>query len=118
MPRVSNVLRAFAAGAFGGVANVISLLIIWQLVGGPSYSHAFLYRQVSWGGIWGLGFLVPALRGNWWLRGIVWGALATACALFVFRVVPVSPASVIVGLLVNCGAWGLTASWLYRRSGN
>jgi hypothetical protein len=39
-------------------------------------------------------------------------------ALFVFKVVPVSVATVIMSLLVNAGAWGLTASWLYQISGS
>ena len=118
MADFSRILRAFASGAAGGAANVLALLIIWQVLGGPDFSPGFLYKQVTWGGVWGFAFLIPVLSGKWWLRGVVWGAVATAVALFVFRVVPVSVTSVVIGLIVNCGAWGLTASWLYRKSGN
>jgi hypothetical protein len=115
--RLSDILRAYASGAFGGVANVLLLLVIWRLMGGPDYAPEFLYRQIAWGGVWGLAFLLPILSGNWWLRGAVWGTAATAVALFVFKVMPVTPMTVAIGLLVNAGAWGQVASWLYYRSG-
>ena len=119
MMNLSAVLRAFASGAFGGAANVLLLVLIWQLMGGPDYAHPFLYRQMTWGGFWGFAFLlpIPLLMKNWWLRGIVWGTAATAVALLVFKVVPITPMSVAIGLLVNAGAWGQVASWLYEKSG-
>lgn len=117
MISISSIIRAFGAGAVGGAANVLLLVIIWTIMEqGPGYSHEFLYRQMTWGGIWGFAFLIPIMTNNWILRGIVWGAIATVVALFVFKVVPVSVPSVIIGLVVNSGAWGLTASWLYRQS--
>jgi len=117
MNHIANAVRALGSGMAGGVANVILLVIIWQIMGsGPGYSHAFLYKQATWGALWALPFLLPLLSGNWWLRGIVWGTLATIATLFVFKAMPVSPMTVIMGLIVNAGAWGLTASWLYARS--
>lgn len=117
MINISNVVRSFASGAFGGVANVILLCIIWQLMNSPAgYSHEFLYKQVTWGGIWGFAFMLPILSNNWWLRGAVWGTAAAMVALFVFKVVPVNVVTVIISLLVNAGAWGLVASWLYDNS--
>ena len=122
---LSKLLRAFAAGGAGGAANVLTLIIIWQFIlPGPPLTEEFLkgllYRQVTWGGIWGFVFLIPIpfLNRNWWLRGIVWGAAATAVALFVFKVVPFSVTNVIIGLVVNSGSWGQVASWLYKKSGN
>ena len=121
---LSKILRAFAAGGAGGAANVLTLIIIWQFMPGPplteEFLKGFLYRQVTWGGIWGFAFLIPIpfLNKNWWLRGIVWGAAATAVALFVFKVVPISLTSVIIGLIVNSGSWGQAASWLYKKTGN
>ena len=56
------------------------------------------------------------MTSAWMLRGAVWGVAATAAALFVFAVVPFSATSVIVGIVVNSGAWGLTASWLYEKT--
>lgn len=92
-------------------------MLIWQFVQGPGYSHEFLYRQMMWGGFWGLAFLLPLMANNWILRGAVWGAAATAAALFYFAVVPVSAANISIGLVVNSGTWGLPASWLYRHTG-
>lgn len=122
MGKLSAVLRSFSAGAAGGAANVIALIIIWQFIPGPPMTAAFLkpllYKQMVWGGVWGFAFLIPVMTQNWVLRGVVWGAAATAVALFVFKVVPaITVMSVIIGLVVNSGAWGLVASWLYQASG-
>ena len=121
MINVSSIVRAFGAGAIGGAANVLLLIIIWQFMPGPELTQeflkGFLYRQMAWGGIWGFAFLIPVMTDNWILRGVVWGAAATAVALFVFKVVPVSVTSVIIGLVVNSGAWGQVASWLYQKTG-
>lgn len=120
MINLSSIVRAFGAGAIGGAANVLALVIIWQFMPGPELTQdflkSFLYRQMTWGGIWGFAFLIPVMTNNWILRGIVWGAIATAVALFVFKVMPVSVTSVIIGLVVNAGAWGQVASWLYYKS--
>ena len=115
MVTISNFIRALGSGGLGGVANVVLLCIIWQVIDGPDYSHAFLYKQVTWGGIWGLAFLIPVLSNNWWLKGMVWGTAATAVALLVFKVAPISVPTVIIGLVVNAGAWGLAASWLFYK---
>ena len=117
MISLSGIVRALGAGAIGGAANVLLLVLIWQFVQGPGYSHDFPYRQMTWGGFWALPFLLPLMANNWMLRGAVWGAAATASALFYFAVVPVSAANILIGLVVNSGAWGLTASWLYQRTG-
>jgi len=124
MGKLSAVLRSFSAGAAGGVANVILLIIIWKLniSPGPPLTadvlKPLLYKQMVWGGIWGFAFLIPIMTRNWVLRGVVWGAAATAVALFVFKVVPaITVPAVVIGLAVNSGAWGLTASWLYQASG-
>ena len=117
MSNLSNVLRAFGAGAIGGVANVVALVILWQFVPGPGYAREFLYTQMTWGGIWGLAFVFPILPNNWMLRGVVLGLAATLAALFIFDVVPVSVTNAVIGIVVNSGAWGLTASWLYATTG-
>ena len=121
MINVSGIVRSFGAGAIGGAANVLLLLIIWQFMPGPEITQdflkGFLYKQMVWGGIWGFAFLIPVMTRNWVVRGVVWGAAATAVALLVFKVVPISVTSVIIGLAVNSGAWGLVASWLFQKSG-
>ena len=122
MKPVSAVLRSFAAGAFGGAANVLALIIIWHwFIPGPPQTadvlKPLLYKQMVWGGIWGFAFLIPVMTRNWALRGVVWGVAATAVALWVFKVVPVTMTNVIIGLIVNSGAWGLVASWFFAKSG-
>lgn len=122
MTNLSAVLRSFSAGAAGGVANVILLVIYWHFRPGPELTHNFLkdllYRQMVWGGIWGFAFLIPVMARAWVLRGVIWGAAATVVAVFVFGAGHhVTVMGFILGLVVNSGAWGLTASWLYYASG-
>ncbi|MEJ2760623.1 MAG: hypothetical protein P8126_03550 [Gammaproteobacteria bacterium] len=122
MKTISVVLRSFAAGAFGGAVNVLALIIIWHwFIPGPPLTadvlKPLLYKQMVWGGIWGFAFLIPIMSRNWALRGVVWGVAATAVALWGFKVVPVTTTNIIIGLIVNSGAWGLVASWLYAKSG-
>lgn len=119
---ISGILRSFGAGAIGGAANVLLLLYFWhlQIIPGPEltpdFIKMFLYKQMVWGGIWGFAFLIPIMTRHWILRGLVWGVAATAVALYVFKVAPVSVLSIVIGLAVNSGAWGLVASGLYYKS--
>jgi hypothetical protein len=74
-------------------------------------SKAFFYKQVVWGGIWGLAFIIPVLKGKWWLRGLIVGFAATMVAFFVFRG-GLPPVPVIVaGLVLNMVFWGLAAAY-------
>lgn len=75
-----------------------------------------------WGGVWGI-IMIPAIarvRGaGYWIAAIVFGAiLPTLVAAFVVAPLkgmkmPVTPATVATGLIVN-GAWGLGTALIYR----
>lgn len=114
---------AFAAGCVGTIGFFIGIRIGMAsgLVAGPPAmmeflaSKEFFYRQVVWGGIWGLLFVVPFLSPMWWLRGLVVGGLATLAAIFIFRP-EVPPLPVIVNMVVlNAGFWGITAGFWHDK---
>lgn len=67
-----KLLLVFGAGALGGL---ISCLITWQfgVMGvnralgvaiAPGLTLNWLYPHIVWGGLWGLMFLLPALRSR------------------------------------------------------
>lgn len=113
--------KLFAAGAAGGLANA---LIIW-LAGeiglpAPKFAIPFLYKQVAWGGLWGLVFLIPLFPGIWWKKGLVMGLLPSLAVFLIF--LPMAGAGMFglnIGVLVpvlvlffNVVVWGLaTAYW-------
>ena len=114
---------AFVAGCVGTIGFYIGIRIGMAsgLVAGPPpvmeflASKEFFYRQVTWGGIWGLLFVVPFLSGMWWLRGMIVGLLATLAAVFIFRP-EVPPLPLIVNMVVlNAGFWGLTAGFWHDK---
>jgi len=126
-----SISRGFAAGAIGGVANVVALAIFGKLgitaaMGihmPPPALPAFLYTQMVWGGLWGLLFVTPLMKDSWWQRGIVIGLLASVAALFYF--IPRGPAGMaglnagtltpLLVVIVNT-VWGLVASWWYEKT--
>ncbi len=89
---LQKFLIAFAAGAFGGLSNVV-FLIIAASIGIPALfglslpnfaTNAFLYKQVFWGGLWGLFFLIPFMPRNWIARALIVSAAAACVTLFIF----------------------------------
>lgn len=78
-------------------------------------SKGFFYKQVVWGGVWGWLFVIPLFKRQWWIRGPIVGALATAAALFYFRTT-LPPVEIIVGaIILNVLFWGLTAALWHDR---
>ena len=128
---------AFTAGAIGAVANVVFVAILAALgitamlgIESPRPPMpGFLYKQVVWGGLWGLLLVLPLLRGNWWLRGLVLGFFASLAAMLIFLPqihMPAgapfaSPGQFGLGwgemmpllILVANSVWGLAAAWWY-----
>jgi hypothetical protein len=37
----------------------------------PHLAADWLYFRVVWGGLWGFLFMLPLVRGHWWLRRII-----------------------------------------------
>ncbi len=112
---------AFVSGCAGVIvffaaAHVlIAVGIIPDAAAGQFSSKAFIYKQVTWGGIWGLPFVLPLLRPMWWLRGLIVGALASLAALFIFMPqLPPVPTIVLVFVL-NAVFWGVPAAFWHDR---
>lgn len=141
----------FSAGAFGGLIAAFALLAAAEfgllqkmgvsMGGGPmaavkndltkalgmkrSFSPAFIYKYVVWGGIWGVVFIIgPVKRLRWWQETLVAAAFPTAAAWFWFypqaglgyfgvRMGDLAP----VVILVMCLIWAGIASAALRNMG-
>lgn len=91
-------LRKVSGAYTGGVAGALVALGVFWLLGRAGVTGRFdillrvdltpaaLYRQVVWGGIWGLLFLLPFWRGQPVRRGILFALAPVAAVLF--RVFP------------------------------
>jgi hypothetical protein len=109
---MGNSLRrmsvGFTAGCLGALVNT---WLLWYLgrrgvprtfgvALAPAWTLGFLYPRLVWGGIWGLLFVLPMWRTNFWSavfsRGIIFSLAPTAFQLF--YVFPV---------LAGKGTWGL-----------
>lgn len=129
--------RLSLAIAGGAVAGLVQTLVIvglsnitfFQVLGMPfaiPFTLPYLYQRITWGGLWGLLFLIPLLRG-WlhWQRGLIFAAAPAAASLFYFlpaegngmlglKMGPLWPVIVIAFALL----WGyLTGLWLDRAHG-
>ncbi len=126
---VRNVSLVFAAGVLGALLNSLAVwgfgeLGITQALGvkiAPKLSAAFLYPRLVWGGIWGMLFLLPLMRGRIWSRGFIYSLGPTLVQLFV--VFPIKANKGAMGLelglltpllvVVFNAIWGWTAAiWL------
>ncbi len=129
---VFNALaRGFTAGAVGAVANVAFVAVAGMIgliaamgIGFPAPElPVFLYKQMVWGGLFGLLFAAPFIKGTWVTRGLVVGLIASLAALFIF--LPLRGAGIAalnagtltpVLVLIANSVWGLAAAWFYDKS--
>ena len=82
----------FTAAAIGGLAVVITVWGLGQIgvadlfgvAVKPPLAKAFIYKQMVWGGIWGLIFLLPVALKPLWLKGLVMTLAPVIVALVVF----------------------------------
>lgn len=131
MTALNRLARGFTAGAVGGAANVAFIalagaagIIAAMGIALPAPAlPAFLYKQMVWGGFFGLIFALPVIKGSWVVRGLVVGLLASLAALFIF--LPMAGAGMgalnpgvltPVLVLVANSVWGLVAAWVYDKS--
>ena len=88
---MKNLTLIFAAGCLGGVFNGLA---VWGFgVAGitaaagvelaPPLTPAWLYPRVVWGGIWGVLFILPVLRGRDVSRGVLFSFAPTLVQLLV-----------------------------------
>lgn len=133
MKLLNQISLGFAAGSLGAAANVGFLaaagaggLIAVMNIQLPELPYpAFLYKQIAWGGLWGILLAVPVLTGGWFLRGLLLSLLASAATLFVFFPMQTldEQGPGLAGLnlgdlmpvlvLVANAVWGLVAAWWY-----
>jgi len=127
-PWVGRASLAFAAGGIGALANSLVVWACGQLgvtaAAGvkiaPALTPAWLYPRIVWGGLWGGLLLLPVLKRNAVLRGVVLSLLPTAATLLVFfplkgkgllgqqlgTLTPLFP-------LIFNAVWGAVAGWWY-----
>ena len=122
----------FAAGCLGGLVNSLAVWLsgmygISAAIGvkiAPQLSAAWLYPRIVWGGIWGFLFLLPLLRRNLLVQGLIYSLGPTLVQLFV--VFPMKANKGVMGLdlgdltplavVVFNAVWGVTAAFWLRWS--
>jgi hypothetical protein len=88
---LKKISYAFSAGALGGLINSVAvwlfgILGITMALGvkiAPHISPEWLYPRIVWGGLWGLLFLIPAMKGSVLIRGFVYSIGPSAVMLFI-----------------------------------
>jgi len=119
----------FGAGCLGGLVNSLAVWLggyygITAALGvkiAPQLSAAWLYPRIVWGGIWGVLFLLPLMKRNYLIRGLIFSLGPTLVQLFV--IFPLKANKGMMGLelgaltpvavVVFNAIWGVTAAiWL------
>lgn len=132
MTLIQRAALYFTAAALGGLAVVLTAWSLGQIGAAdlfgvsikPALEKTLIYRQMVWGGIWGLVFLVPLKIKPLWLKGLVMTLAPVIVALAVLF--PMGGAG-FLGLergtltplyvyLINI-PWGLVTAFLGRALG-
>jgi len=126
-----NISAAFAGGVAGALVAATAIWILGKLglastFGvnfAPKLSLVWIYPRIFWGGCLGFLFLLPLLKDQNFLRGILFSLVPTLLVFLKF--VPGLEKSVFglsfgsmrpeLVLLINF-AWGITAAFWYRES--
>lgn len=116
---VGSLSTAFAIWLLGrlGFASVIGINLA------PKITLAWMYPRLVWGGAWGLLFLLPLLKEQHLLRGILFSLGPTMMvflkfvpglekSLFGLSFGPMRPELI---LIINF-VWGIVAAFWYRES--
>lgn len=88
---VRRISAAFTGGALGGLVDSFNIWALGELgvtaalgIGlRPAFTAPWLYPRLVWGGLWGLLFLLPLLRGRTLLRGMLFSLAPSAFVLLV-----------------------------------
>jgi len=142
VPMSRFIRRLSICFAAGCAAALVNSLLAWyagragfpQRFGvalAPEWSSSFLYTRLVWGGLWGLLFLAPFLRGGFWVgvfsRGILFSFVPTLFQLL--YVFPVLQGKGMLGLSLGrltpvfvClynAVWGFCAAlWIQSSKGD
>jgi hypothetical protein len=128
-----NLSLVFASGAFGALVNSTVLWLFGRAgitaeLGvklAPTFTPAWLYPRLVWGGIWGILFLLPLAQNRPFQQGLLISLGPTIVQLFVIfpyqlnkgmMGLELGPLTPLFVLFINA-VWGVaTALWL-RASG-
>lgn len=115
---ITKVLIAIGAGAIAGIANVIAIGIINNVIDNPQFhmDKLFLYKQVFWGALWALLYCFTFFKQNWLAKGFAVSLLATLFTFFVFQSIPFIGSNIIKAIIVNIIVWNFVSSWLYHNT--
>ncbi|ABM02366.1 conserved hypothetical protein [Psychromonas ingrahamii 37] len=88
---MKKLLLFFAAGCLGALGNSITvwqfgqlgITSTWGVSIDPSFSPAWLYPRIVWGGLWGFLFILPILQSRLLLKGTILSLFPTAVMLFI-----------------------------------
>ena len=116
---VGTLVAAFAVWLFGNLGLASTLGINFA----PKLGLAWMYPRIVWGGVLGFLFLLPLLKGQNLLRGILFSLVPTLMvflkfvpglekSIFGLSFGPMRPELV---LIINF-AWGISAAFWYRES--
>jgi hypothetical protein len=124
-----NLSLVFGAGCLGGLINSLAVWLFGEagitaafgVKIAPQLSAPWLYPRIVWGGIWGVLFLLPLMKRNYLIRGLIFSLGPTLVQLFV--VFPMKANKGVMGLdlgaltpvavIVFNAIWGITAAiWL------
>ena len=85
----------------------------------PAVTPVWLYPRIVWGGIWGIVFLLPWMRGSVIRRGLIFSLGPTLVQLLI--VFPLKAQQGVLGLSLGTltpvfvvifnAVWGMTAAW-------
>ena len=90
---IGSAYQAFAAGAIGGFLQSMVILLtgkigVFALLQIPlpiDFNLEWFYQRITWGGLWGLLFLIPLLRNApHWQRGLLFGLVPALASLLWF----------------------------------
>jgi hypothetical protein len=118
----------FSAGSIGALAKSGAIWLCAHFAAGNLVSHltnaqypAGIYARIVWGGVAAFLFLLPIARGNWIVRGLLWGIIVALLQAFAiplldhanlhFALVP------LLSVLVLGCIWGLAAAIALRLFG-
>ena len=127
---VRKLSSAYTGGAIGALVDSFNIWVlgkagITSLLGiglQPEFTAPWLYPRLVWGGIWGLLFLLPVLRGRLYLRGMLFSLAPSAMVLFMMfpsmgkgilglEFGTLTPALVVILNFV----WGIVTSFWYQQ---
>ena len=131
---LTRLSAGFSGGALGGLANSLA---VWGLGAAgistalganltPAWSWPWLYPRIVWGGLWGLLFVFPCLKGSWLGRGLLYSlgpSLVQMLVVFPLKAdkgmlgLDLGPTVPLFVLFFNA-IWGIVAAiWVVRAMG-